>query len=392
MFKLATRLDKVKPSATLAVTQKAAELRAAGKDIIGLGAGEPDFDTPEHIKEAAIQAIRDGFTKYTAVDGLPEAKQAVQFKFKRDNGLDFDLDQIILSTGGKQCLYNLCQAYLNEGDEVIVPAPYWVSYPDMVLLAGGVPVIVTAGIEQGFKITPEQLKSALNSKTRLIFLNSPSNPTGVAYSQGELKALAGVLKDYPEVLIATDDMYEHILWSEEPFSNICNAAPELFYRTVVFNGVSKAYSMTGWRIGYAGGPAEIIKAMKKVQSQSTSNPTAISQKAAEAALKGPLDCVQMMLKAFKERHDFVYQRLSQMAGVRVQASDGTFYIFPDFSEIITKLKLSDDVELTKMLLETAGVALVPGSAFGMPGCARISYATSLEKLEAALSRIEKTLA
>lgn len=391
-FKLSDRVQRIKPSPTLAVTAKAAELRAAGKDIIGLGAGEPDFDTPEHIKEAAKISITDGFTKYTAVDGTASLKQAIIDKFSRDNQLNYTANQILVSCGGKQSFFNLCQALLNQGDEVIIPAPYWVSYPDMVLLADGNPVIVEADINQNFKITPEQLEAAISIKTRLVVLNSPSNPSGIAYSKKELTALGQVLLKHPHVLVATDDMYEHILWAEEPFTNIVMACPELYERTIVLNGVSKAYSMTGWRIGYAAGPENLIKAMKKIQSQSTSNPTSISQVAAEAALNGDQSCVKRMLSAFKERHEFVNKRLNAIKGITCLPSDGTFYAFPDVSGFIEQLNgVNNDVELSEYLIEKAGVALVPGSAFGSPGYIRISFATSLDILEDALNRIEKVL-
>ncbi len=391
-IQLSERVQRIKPSPTMAVTARAMALRAEGKDIIGLGAGEPDFDTPDHIKAAAIKAIQDGFTKYTAVDGTPELKKAIINKFKRDNGLDYEAKQILVSCGGKQSFFNLAQALLNPGDEVIIPAPYWVSYPDMVLLAGGNPVIIEAGDEQGYKITPEQLEAAITPKTRLLSLNSPSNPTGVAYSAAELKALADVLLKHPDVLIATDDMYEHILWTDEPFSNIVMVCPELYDRTIVLNGVSKAYAMTGWRIGYAGGPADLIGAMKKIQSQSTSNPTSISQVAAQAALEGPQDCVKKMIQAFKERHDFVVNTLNELPGVRCLPGDGTFYAFPNMQDIIdAKSDIADDVALAEYFLQEAGVALVPGSAFGAPGHMRISFATSLDVLENALTRIKKAL-
>ena len=389
---LSNRVKSIKPSQTLAITARAKELRAQGLDIIGLGAGEPDFDTPEHIKDAAIQAIRDGFTKYTAVDGTPSLKQAIIDKFKRDNNIDYEMNQILVSVGGKQSSFNLLQALINPGDEVIIPAPYWVSYPDMTLLAEGVPVIVSAGIEQGYKITPEQLEAAITDRTRLIFINSPSNPTGAVYNRDELAALGGVLIKYPNVLIATDDMYEHILWTDAPFVNIVNVCPELYDRTIVLNGVSKAYSMTGWRIGYCGGPADLIAAMKKTQSQSTSNPCSISQVAAEAALNGDQACITPMLKAFKERHDFVVDRLNAMNGVKCLPSDGTFYAFADFRDVITSRDgISNDLELADYLLNEAKVALVPGSAFGADGYMRLSYATSMENLDQALTRIESAL-
>ncbi|MCP1726919.1 aspartate aminotransferase [Natronospira proteinivora] len=389
---LSERVQRLQPSPTLAVTQKAAELRAAGQDIIGLGAGEPDFDTPDNIKEAAIQAIRDGATKYTAVDGTPELKQAVIDKFKRDNQLDYELNQILVSTGAKQSLFNLCQAVVNPGDEVIIPAPYWVSYPAMVEIAGGKPVFITADWDQDYKITPKQLEAAITDKTRLVMLNSPSNPTGLAYTRAEFQALAEVLEAHPKLLIATDDMYEHILWADEPFSTLLNVAPGLYDRTVVFNGVSKAYAMTGWRIGYAGGPAEVIGAMKKVQGQSTSNPAAVSQAAAREALDGDQSKVTEMVKAFKERHDRVHQLLSDMPGVRVKPSMGTFYSFPDFREAIEKLDgVDDDKALAEYLLKEAGVALVPGSAFGLPGHMRLSFATDMATLEDACGRIHRAL-
>ncbi|MBO9479913.1 pyridoxal phosphate-dependent aminotransferase [Salinisphaera sp. G21_0] len=381
----------VKPSPTLAVTAKAAELRAAGHDIIGLGAGEPDFDTPEHIKAAAVKAIAEGKTKYTAVDGTTELKQAIIDKFKRDNGFEYGQSQILVSCGGKQSFFNLALALLNKGDEVIIPAPYWVSYPDMVVIAEGVPVIVEAGLENRFKITPEQLEAAITDKTRLVVLNSPSNPTGTAYNRKELEALSNVLKKYPEVMIATDDMYEHILWTEEPFCNILMVCPELYDRTIVLNGVSKAYSMTGWRIGYAGGPEWLIKNMKKIQSQSTSNPCSIAQAAAVEALNGSQDCVKEMVKVFKKRHDYVVGRLNQLPGVSAIEGDGTFYAFADFSEAMKKLGYTKDTDLAALFLEK-GVALVPGSAFGSDGCMRLSFATSDEALEKALDRLQEALA
>ncbi len=390
---LSNRVQRIKPSPTLAVTARAAELRAAGKDIIGLGAGEPDFDTPDHVKEAAIEAIRHGATRYTAVDGTAELKAAIIAKFQRDNGLSFQPDQILVSCGGKQSFYNLAQALLNAGDEVIIPAPYWVSYPDMVRLADGEPVIVKAGFDRRFKISPEQLEAAITPKTRLFVINSPSNPTGVAYSKAELAALAEVLIRHPHVLIATDDMYEHILWTDEPFANILDACPELLPRTIVLNGVSKAYAMTGWRIGYAGGPAGLIKAMKKIQSQSTSNPASPSQAAACAALNGDQSFIEKMVTAFKTRHDFVIEALNRLPGVRCEPADGTFYCFPDFSGVIERIPgVANDVELAEHLLKTAGIALVPGSAFGAQGYLRLSFATSEANLKNALGRLAKALA
>lgn len=390
--KLAARVQAVKPSATLAITARAAALRAEGRDVIGLGVGEPDFDTPEHIKAAAIRAIESGFTKYTAVDGTPDLKRAIIAKFQRENGLDYAPNQILVSCGGKQSFFNLAQALLDPGDEVVIPAPYWVSYPDMVLLAGGLPVFVQAGAAQSFKITPAQLKGAMNEKTRLVVINSPSNPTGMAYSREELEALGEVLRDFPKVIIATDDMYEHIRWSPAPFVNILNACPDLAPRTLVLNGVSKAYSMTGWRIGYAAGPAHIIKAMNTIQSQSTSNPTSISQVAAQAALDGPQECIGVMLKAFMERHDFVVERLNQIPGIECLPTDGTFYVFPKVQKLIEGLDgVNNDLELGEYLIEKAGVAVVPGSAFGLGGYLRLSIATSRETLERALDRIEQAV-
>lgn len=389
---LSNRVKAVKPSPTLAITARAAAMRAAGTDIIGLGAGEPDFDTPDHIKAAAVKAIDNGFTKYTAVDGIPSLKKAVAEKFKRDNGLDYDLKQILVSSGGKQSFYNLAQALLNPGDEVIIPAPYWVSYPDMVLLADGVPVIVEAGQSQNFKITPAQLRAAITDKTRLFVINSPSNPTGAAYSLDELKALGEVLQDYPDILIATDDMYEHILWNKGEFVNILNARPDFYSRTIVLNGVSKAYSMTGWRIGYCAGPAELIKAMGVIQSQSTSNPTSISQVAAEEAINGDQSCIDTMMVEFKKRHDYVVAELNTIDGIECLPTDGTFYVFPNIEKLLKKLDgISDDLQFSEYLIEKAGVALVPGSAFGCPGHIRISIATSMSNLENALSRIKQAI-
>jgi aspartate aminotransferase len=389
---LSDRLASVKPSPTLAVTARAAELRAQGKDIIGLGAGEPDFDTPDHIKEAAIAAIRAGKTKYTPVGGTPDLKQAIITKFSNDNGLDYTAKQILVSCGGKQSFFNLAQALLNPGDEVVIPAPYWVSYPDMVLLAGATPVVVVAGTDQHLKISAEQLDAAITPKTRLVVINSPSNPSGIAYRKAELAALGEVLRRHPQVMIATDDMYEHFVWSEEPFCNILDACPDLFDRTIVLNGVSKAYSMTGWRIGYAGGPEKLIKAMTDIQSHSTSNPTSISQAAAVAALEGDQQCVRDMCAAFKERHDRLVARLTSLPGVTCLPSDGTFYSYPDFSEVIARLDgVDDDLAFAEFLINEAGVALVPGSAFGTPGHVRISFATSQANLDNAVDRITGVL-
>ena len=396
-MKLSTRVQAIKPSPTLAVTALAASLKAQGKDIIGLGAGEPDFDTPQHIKDAAITAINQGFTKYTAVDGTPSLKAAIIAKFKRDNGLDYSPKQILVSCGGKQSFFNLVQAVIDAGDEVIIPAPYWVSYPDIVILADGKPVIIAAGIEQGFKISPAQLSAAITPKTRMFVINSPSNPSGAVYTQAELAALGAVLRKHPDILIATDDMYEHVLLGNVPFSNILNACPDLYDRTMVLNGVSKAYSMTGWRIGYAAGPENIITAMTNVQSQSTSNPTSISQVAAEVALNGDQACIQPMLQAFRERQVFVVDTLNTIPGVKCLASGGAFYAFADVREAITTLhnkgtiSATNDIALSNYLLEKVDVAVVPGSAFGMDGYIRLSFATSMQNLEKALARINTAL-
>jgi aspartate aminotransferase len=394
---LSTRVQAIKPSPTLAVTARAAKLKAEGKDIIGLGAGEPDFDTPQHIKDAAIAAINKGFTKYTAVGGTPTLKAAVIGKFKRDNGLDYTAKQILVSCGGKQSFFNLALAVINPGDEVIIPAPYWVSYPDIVIIAEGKPVIVQAGIEQGFKMTPAQLAAAITPKTKMVVINSPSNPSGAVYTLDDLKALGVVLRKHPNILISTDDMYEHIALTDEKFVNILNACPDLYSRTMVLNGVSKSYAMTGWRIGYAGGPENIITAMENVQSQSTSNPTSISQVAAEAALNGDQGCIVPMLKAFRERHVFVVNALNKIPGVKCIMAGGAFYAFPDVRAAIAKLhqrgtiKAATDVALAEYLLESGGVAVVPGSAFGSEGYIRLSFATSMDNLQKALGRLAKAL-
>jgi aspartate aminotransferase len=390
-LRLSDRVLSIKPSPTLAVTNRAAELKAAGKDIIGLGAGEPDFDTPEHIKAAAIKAIESGFTKYTAVDGTPSLKKAIIAKFKRDNNLDYQANQILVSSGGKQSFFNLALAFLNKGDEVIIPAPYWVSYPDMVLIADATPVCIECPQSQNYKITAAQLDAAITPKTKLLVLNSPSNPTGMVYTKEELLALAEVLRKHPHVWVATDDMYEHIIWTTEPFVNIVTVAPDLYDRALVLNGVSKAYAMTGWRIGYAAGPAKVIGAMKNVQSQSTSNPASISQVAAEAALNGDQDVLKPMVAAFKERHDYVVAALNAIEGVSCSAADGAFYAFANVEGAIAKMGLKNDLEFSEVLLNTVGVAVVPGSAFGLDGHMRISYATSMKTLEDAIARIKKAI-
>ena len=395
---LSTRVLAIKPSPTLAVTARAAALKATGRDIIGLGAGEPDFDTPQLIKDAAIAAINAGFTKYTAVDGTPSLKAAIIAKFKRDNGLSYTPKQILVSCGGKQSFFNLVQAVINAGDEVIIPAPYWVSYPDIVILADGKPVIIEAGIDQGFKITPAQLQAAITPRTRMVVINSPSNPTGAVYTGTELAALGEVLRQHPQVLIASDDMYEHIRLDDVAFVNILNVCPDLYDRTLVLNGVSKAYSMTGWRIGYAAGPENIMRAMTNVQSQSTSNPTSISQVAAEAALNGDQGCIIPMLDAFKQRHRFVVDGLNNIPGFKCVDSGGAFYAFPDVRPAIMNLLARDiidaptDIAFSEYLLESADVAVVPGSAFGAEGYIRLSFATSQANLEKALARITAALA
>lgn len=386
-IQLSERVQRVKPSPTLAISALAQQLKAEGRDIINLGVGQPDFATPAHIKEAAIEAIHDNKTGYTAVDGIPELKDAIIKKFKRDNNLEYEMNQVLVSCGGKQSFSNLCQALLNDGDEVIIPAPYWVSYPDIVLLAGGKPVFVKATQDEHFKLTPEKLEAAITDKTRLFVINSPSNPTGISYSREELAALGEVLLQYPDVVVATDDMYELILFDKE-FSNILNATPALAERCIVLNGVSKAYAMTGWRIGYAAGPVELIQGMKKIQGQSTSNPTSISQYASVAALNGDQDVLIPMLKAFKKRHDFVVKGLNAIDGVECLESDGTFYCFPKVEGLIARVNgVANDAELAEYLLDKTGVALVPGSAFGSEGHIRLSFATSMENLEQAIERI-----
>ncbi|QOJ19652.1 MAG: pyridoxal phosphate-dependent aminotransferase [Gammaproteobacteria bacterium] len=396
-MELSSRVQTIKPSPTLAVTARAAKLKAEGKDIIGLGAGEPDFDTPQHIKDAAIAAINKGLTKYTAVGGTPGLKNAIVAKFKRENNFDFDAKQILVSCGGKQSFFNLVLSVINPGDEVIIPAPYWVSYPDIVLIAEGKPVFIDTGIEQNFKISPQQLEAAITPKTKMFVINSPSNPSGAVYTLDELKALGAVLRKYPHILIATDDMYEHILLSGQKFNNIVNACPELFPQAVVLNGVSKAYSMTGWRIGYCGGPVHIITAMENIQSQSTSNPSSISQAAAETALNGDQSCMEPMIAAFKERNRFVTEQLNQINGVHCLSSEGAFYAFADVRQSIRDLHKSSllstptDIAFSEYLLENAGVAVVPGSAFGCEGYMRLSFATSMDNLKQALSRIKNLL-
>ena len=394
---LSHRVQAIKESPTLAITAKAAKYKAEGRPIIGLAAGEPDFDTPQHIKDAAKAAIDAGYTKYTPVSGIPALKKAIVNKFKTENGFDYAVNEVIVGVGGKQTIFNLCLAVLNAGDEVVIPAPYWVSYADIAMVAEAVPVIIECGIEQGFKLLPAQLEAAITPKTKIVMFNSPSNPTGAVYNLAELQALGEVLLKHPHVLVATDDMYEHVNLTGEKFYNILNAAPALKSRCIVLNGVSKAYSMTGWRIGYAAGPAIIIKAMEILQSQSTSNATSISQYAAEAALSGSQDCIKPMVAAFKERHKYVVDRFNAMSGLSCLMAGGAFYAFPDARSAITKLhktgKISaaTDMAFAEYLLEKFDVAVVPGSAFGAEGYFRISFATSMDNLRVALDRIEKAL-
>jgi aspartate aminotransferase len=391
-LRLSERVARVKPSPTLAVTAKAAELTRAGRDIIGLGAGEPDFDTPAHISAAAIEAIHAGRTRYTNVEGIVELRAAICDKFRRDNQIEYQPDQVLVSCGAKQSIYNLAAALLGAGDEAIIPAPYWVSYPDIVLLADATPVIVAAGAAQHFKITPAQLEAAITPRTRLLILNSPSNPTGVAYSRAELAELAEVLRAHPQVITATDDMYEHIYWGREPFCSLLTAAPDLHDRVVTINGVSKVYAMTGWRIGYAAGPRKLIGAMKKLQGQSTSNPCSISQYASLAALTGDQSCVAEMAAAFRQRHDWLMEALNGLPGFSCLPADGAFYAFPDVSGAIQALdSVEDDSGFAEYLLDQAGVAVVPGTAFGAPGHVRLSYACSLETLQEAVRRMASVL-
>ena len=390
-IRLSTRVAQVKPSATIAMSMKAAELRAQGKDIISLSMGEPDFDTPEHIRSAGIEAIQAGQTRYTAVDGTPGLKQAVIDKLRRDNNLVYEAAEVLVSNGAKQAIYNLLQATINDGDEVLIPAPYWVSYPDMVRLADGEPVILPTSPKSDYLISPAQLASSITDQTRMIMLNSPSNPTGQVYSRQWLTEIGEVLLDHPRILICSDDIYEHIWWSDEPFASIGEVVPELKRRLIVVNGVSKGYAMTGWRIGYAAGPAAIIKEMRKVQGQSTSNPCSISQAAAEAALTGDQDCVAEMCRAFRGRHDWLVPALDALPGISCIPGKGAFYVFADCSEAIARLGLNDDLALAEHLLEHAGVATVPGTAFGAPGHLRLSFACDLDTLKRAVQRIEQVL-
>ncbi|MGL6043787.1 MAG: pyridoxal phosphate-dependent aminotransferase [Sandaracinobacteroides sp.] len=394
---LSAAINRISPSPTIAVTLKAAELKAAGRDIIGLGAGEPDFDTPDFVKEAAIAAIRAGKTKYTAVDGTPELKAAVQAKFKRDNGLDYALDEVSVNVGGKQTIFNAMVATLDPGDEVVIPAPYWVSYPDIVQFCGAKPVIIPCPLAAGFKLQPDQLDAAITPQTKWVLLNSPSNPTGAAYSVAELRALADVLLGHPHVYVLTDDMYEHIVYDDFRFATIAQVEPRLFGRTLTVNGASKAYAMTGWRIGFAGGPRPIIKAMAKIQSQSTSNPCSIAQAAVVAALNGPQDFLIERNIAFAGRRDLVVSMLNQASGLSCPRPEGAFYVYPDCSGLIGKTTpggklLQTDEDVAAYLLDTEGVAVVHGAAFGLSPAFRISYATSTELLEEACRRIQRACA
>ena len=385
-------LKRIKPSPTIAVTQKARELKAAGKDVIGLGAGEPDFDTPDNIKDAAIKAIKEGDTKYTAVDGTPELKKAISEKFKRENNLSYSTDQITVGAGGKHVIYNLMMATLNKGDEVIIPAPYWVSYPDIVMLAGANPIVVECSEEQGFKLTAKDLASVITNNTKWVILNSPSNPTGACYTEQEIRNLAQVLRRNPHVSVLSDDIYEHIIYDNFKFFTIAQI-PELKNKVVTMNGVSKSYAMTGWRIGYAAGEKEIIKAISKIQSQSTSNPSSISQAAAAEALNGTQDFISIRSKSFQERRDFVVNSLNNIDGINCLKPDGAFYVFPSCKGLIGKKdksgkKLETDTDFVQSLLENNNVAVVQGSAFGLDGYFRVSYATSMEKLKVAMERIK----
>jgi aspartate aminotransferase len=384
-------MGRVMPSATSAVLGLAAELKEAGRDVISLGAGEPDFDTPEHIKQAGIRAITEGETKYTAIDGTSQLKGAIQRKFERDNGLNYAPEQILVSCGAKHTLFNACMAILSRGDEAIIPAPYWVSYPDMVRVAEGVPVIIETGIDSDFKVTPEQLDTAITDNTRVLFLNSPSNPSGSCYSREELAALGKVLKKHPQIVVLADDIYEHIHWAEAPFCSIATACPDLVDQVVTINGVSKCYAMTGWRIGYAGGPREVIKAMKTIQSQITSNPSSISQVAAATALDGDQSCLKDMGAAYKARSGYLVKALNEVPGFECREGEGAFYAFPRVTGAMKALGLAEDAELVKLLLNEADVVLVPGTPFGAPGYVRLSFACSIEELEKAVARIKAAL-
>jgi len=384
---LSNRVQKIKPSATLSVNDKAKQLKAQGVEIVSMGSGEPDFDTPVNIQKAATQAIGAGETRYTAVDGTPQLKKAISEKFKKENGLDYSINEVMVSSGGKQVFYNLCQAILSKGDEVIIPTPYWVSYPDIAILADATPVFIETGLEQEFKITTEQLESSINANTKLFVLNSPSNPTGAVYTKSEIESLGAVLERHPHVNVISDDIYEHIRWEDDEFVNIAMACPNLKDRTIILNGVSKAYAMTGWRIGYATGPEDIIKAMKKIQGQSTSNPSSISQAAALEAISGDQSFINMMVEAFERRHNFLVDSLNAIDGIECPQSRGAFYSFPRVQGLIDRLGLKDDVEFSTYCLDKISLALVPGSAFGAPGYVRLSFATSMDNLKLAIERL-----
>jgi len=388
---LTERVERIQPSATLAISAKAMALKAQGIDIISLSAGEPDFDTPDHIKEAAIKAIHNGQTKYTQVDGTPELKEAIIDKFSRDNNLLYQQENILVSSGAKQTCFNLFQAVLEQGKEAVIISPYWVSYPDMALLANGSPVTLKTSFENNFRFKAEDLDAVLTKNTRLIMLNSPSNPTGVTYTKDQYQIIARVLENYPDVFIATDDMYEHIYWGNDKFCSFAEACPDMFDRTITINGVSKAYAMTGWRIGYCGGPEKIITAMKKIQGQSTSNASSLSQAAAVVALNGSHQAVRSMAKEYEKRHTFIFNALNNIEGFKTVAATGAFYTFPEVTGVIKDLNLSDDIELSDYLIENANVAVVPGSAFGAKGHIRLSFATSMELLKEAVNRIEDML-
>ena len=384
---LSSRVQKIQPSATIAVSDKAKQLKAQGVQIVSMGSGEPDFDTPVNIQKAATRAIGAGETRYTPVDGTPQLKKAICEKFKRENALDYAVNEVLDSSGGKQVFYNLCQTILSKGDEVIIPSPYWVSYPDMTILADATPVFIEAGLNQEFKITAEQLESSINANTKLFVLNSPSNPTGSVYTKSEIESLSSVLEKHPHVHIISDDIYEHIRWEDDEFVNIVMACPNLKDRTIILNGVSKAYAMTGWRIGYAAGPENIIKAMKKIQGQSTSNPSSISQAAALEAISGDQSFINMMVEAFERRHNFLVENLNAIDGIECPRSRGAFYSFPRVQGLIDRLGLKDDVEFSTYCLDKISLALVPGSAFGAPGHVRLSFATSMDNLKLAIDRL-----
>jgi len=388
---ISERVRKVKPSATIAISSKAMEMRSAGINVISMSAGEPDFDTPQHIKDAAKAAMDNGMTKYTQVDGVPDLKEAIIKKFRNDNELSYKPENILVSTGAKQTLYNLFQAILGDGDEVIIISPYWVSYPDMVLLADAKPVFVDTFQENNFSLDLNAFSNAINEKTKLVIINSPSNPTGITFTRSDYESIGAILENYPNAYVATDDMYEYIYWGEEPFVSFAQACPALFDRTITINGVSKSYAMTGWRIGYCGGPTDVIGAMKKVQSQSTSNPSSISQAATIAALNGSKDEIYTMVEQYKIRHDYLCSALNAIEGFKTSPGTGAFYLFPDVKNVIENKGFSDDVELSEYLIESANVAVVPGSAFGSKGYIRLSYATSLENIKEAVERISKSL-